>query len=162
MNELEIAQHTADKREAAIDSALTVLLASAIGAGSDLDVTHVDTLVTIGKGMFWSHELDEAARKLAKKANDKFVDIAGAGGNTINEAKSIEPFKDVFVIVAERDTSDWLRSNGAIVFEQYTHDLPCKVLERARSLKSYGKLMICRLEPVGDVDEFGAMLERKI
>jgi len=47
---------------------LRALLAKATGAGFELCQDSVGTLVTIGKGMFWSKELDQAARFLANTA----------------------------------------------------------------------------------------------
>jgi len=49
------------------DSDLTRLLAEATTGGEDFGPDHEDVLVTIGKGMFWSQDWDEAARELAKE-----------------------------------------------------------------------------------------------
>ena len=50
-------------------STLNRLLAKATGAGPDYRQGHSDVLLSIGIGMFWSKELDLAARDLASKAN---------------------------------------------------------------------------------------------
>lgn len=46
---------------------LAALLAQATTAGEDFGPEHEETLVTIGKGMFWSQDFDNEARALAKK-----------------------------------------------------------------------------------------------
>jgi hypothetical protein len=50
-------------------STLNRLLAKATSAGPDYAQDYTDVLLSIGKGMFWSKELDMAARDLASKAN---------------------------------------------------------------------------------------------
>lgn len=54
-------------------SALNELLAGAIGAAAeDFGEDHLQTLLLIGQGMFWSKELDIAARELADKVKEEF------------------------------------------------------------------------------------------
>jgi hypothetical protein len=48
-------------------STLNSLLARATGAGPDYGQDYTDVLLAIGVGMFWSKELDMAARDLASK-----------------------------------------------------------------------------------------------
>lgn len=48
---------------------LKTLLAAAVGAGDDFSDTHLETLVMIGTGMFWSPELSHAAVELADKVS---------------------------------------------------------------------------------------------
>jgi len=57
---------------------LTKLLAIAVGAGEDFGEDHLNVLISIGQGMFWSHELDEAARDLAYEV-DKTLEVASHG-----------------------------------------------------------------------------------
>ena len=48
---------------------LNNLLAKVTGAGPDYGQDYTDALISIGIGMFWSKELDMAARDLASKAD---------------------------------------------------------------------------------------------
>lgn len=45
----------------------------------------------------------------------------------------------IHFLVAERDVDDPFRSNGAIIFEQYTHDDELAVEDRAKGLAKSGK-----------------------
>ena len=47
---------------------LTVLLAKTTTAHKDFSEAETEVLVDIGAGMFWSEELDQAARALAEQA----------------------------------------------------------------------------------------------
>ncbi len=55
---------------------LTSLLAEATTAYDSFKPNDLDIIVTIGKGMFWSKELDKEARALATKIQDEFNRIA--------------------------------------------------------------------------------------
>ena len=52
-------------------SQLTDLLSQTLGIGYDFDRTHTEILLLIAKGMFWSQELDTAARRLAQRAQSE-------------------------------------------------------------------------------------------
>jgi hypothetical protein len=59
---------------------LKKLLAAAVGASvEDFGDDYLETMLTIGQGMFWSEELDIAARELAAKVKEEFENILGAG-----------------------------------------------------------------------------------
>jgi hypothetical protein len=49
------------------------LLGGATNTGEDWDWGYTDVLVTIGKGMFWSPELDRAARELAQRVREELA-----------------------------------------------------------------------------------------
>ena len=71
------------------------------------------------------------------------------------QGRKINPFKDVFVVVVENDTGDFLRGNGPMIWETYTGraDL-LKAVDRAEALAGrYGKTIICRLEEIGTPDD---------
>jgi len=60
-------------------SELNALLAHAIGSSlEDFGDEHLETLLLIGQGMFWSKELDIAARELAQKVKDEFERFSNA------------------------------------------------------------------------------------
>jgi hypothetical protein len=52
-------------------SQLTDLLSQTLGIGYDFDGTYTEILLLIAKGMFWSQELDTAARHLAQRAQSE-------------------------------------------------------------------------------------------
>jgi hypothetical protein len=55
-------------------------LATAIGVNvEDITDSHLETVLSITQGMFWSEELDKAARELAAKVNEEFENTLGAG-----------------------------------------------------------------------------------
>lgn len=59
--------------------ALCILMAEEIGAGDDFQVKDMDDLINIGKGMFWSKQLDKRARQLARDYEQE-ADKLAAGG----------------------------------------------------------------------------------
>jgi hypothetical protein len=65
-----------------IKSTFNQMLADALGAGEHFSDEHVEILLLIGQGMFWSDEFNIAARKLADKVRKEFK---YCGQNTIPE-----------------------------------------------------------------------------
>ena len=68
--------------------------------------------------------------------------------------RNIDPVKDVFVAWVEHDTAETFRSRGPIIMETYTGqaDLP-KMVKRARMMQTHGQVMMCKVVPVGTLEE---------
>ena len=60
---------------------LHTLLAQAIGEHENFGDDHLQTLITVGKGMFWSKELDQAARALAEQVEEEFDRFGNTPGD---------------------------------------------------------------------------------
>lgn len=68
--------------------------------------------------------------------------------------KDIDPFKDIFVVHAEHDHHDHMRSRGPIVMETYTGKADLvKAVKHGKRMGRYGKITICKLVPVGSLEE---------
>ena len=64
-----------------------------------------------------------------------------------------DPLGDIYIVVAERDIEDPMKSRGAIAFETHTGkaNLPAAVDFGNRLGQRYGKILICKLQKVGDL-----------
>ena len=74
-------------KERVAKARLKTLLAAAVGAGDDFFDAHLETLVTIGKGMFWSAELNHDAVELADKVSTE-LDKAERPRNVLRRLRS--------------------------------------------------------------------------
>ena len=65
-----------------------------------------------------------------------------------------DPLGDIYGIVTQQDTDDLLKSRGAIMLESYTGQADLiKTVEKAEHIGNrYGKIIICKLIPVGGVE----------
>lgn len=73
-------------------------------------------------------------------------------------------FHDRFVLVTEHDirSERWMESQGPIAMETNLGESTAdKVLERAKSVgNGYGRIMVCKLVPMGSPDEFKTFIDR--
>lgn len=100
------------------------------------------------------HECDE----------DERVDYMVRFKKLIDDAKP-QPLRDRYVIVTENDMGKdrWMESLGPIAMETYVGESNIsKVIERSKSLGDrYGRQMICRLDPLGDLDAFKKLMNQE-
>lgn len=74
--------------------------------------------------------------------------------------------RDRFVLVSENDMGGerWMESRGPVSHETYVGESNgIKVIERAKHMgDQYGRQMICRLEPIGDLAEFERLMDKEL
>lgn len=82
----------------------------------------------------------------------------------INKTK-IQPLRDRYVIVTENDIGNdrWMESRGPIAMETYVGESNIsKVIDRAEYIgDKYGRQMICRLDPLGDLAAFKKLMNQE-
>lgn len=75
--------------------------------------------------------------------------------------QGIDPFMDIFVVHSEHDTPDKMRSRGGIIAETYTgHANLVNAVEHGKKMKRYGQITICRVVPIGTLEECEEYINR--
>jgi len=65
----------------------------------------------------------------------------------------IDPLRDTFIVTSERDHSDPLKSHGPIAMETYIgRSNLIEAVKNSKRFSRYGKITICKLVPVGDIE----------
>ena len=80
--------------------------------------------------------------------------------------KSTNVVRDRYIVVTEHDMPEdrWTESGGPIAMETYIGSSNMNnVIERAENIgRRYGRLMICRLDPIGNLDQFKQYIHKPV